>query len=78
MAIEYVDRASMDQPIDVSLRDKTIRGHLIPFCPMATVTGGGYEMESSKSRIGMLQNTPKTFCTELFQFSRFQKEAASK
>ena len=25
IAIEYVDRASMDQPIDVSLRNKTIR-----------------------------------------------------
>src|ERR1700674_801077 len=45
IAIEYVDRASMDRPITVSLRKKRFGRHLIPSCSMATVIGGRQEME---------------------------------
>jgi hypothetical protein len=45
IAIEYIDRASMERPIDVSLETKRFGRHLIPFCSMATVMGGSYEME---------------------------------
>jgi len=54
IAIEYVDRASMDRPINVSLRNKTIRQALDSI--LLNGNGGGYRW---KLRNGIIEITNK-------------------
>ena len=53
IAVEYVDRTSMNQPIVVNLQNGKVS---IPFWAPAKDIVGDCETESSKSRTGAVQN----------------------